>query len=158
MEVMSRKQVEEIRQRYPEGTRVRLIRMDDPYREMPEGCEGTVDHVDDIGTIHVTWDIGIRLGVVPGVDEISRVAEVKDTDRDVSLWKNEADADLRIEKDRTIGVKLKEQILAVRDTGLVNMFDVRGVCQVAEMMGFKELIDFVERDRGRYAEFILTGK
>jgi hypothetical protein len=39
----------------------------------PAGCMGTVRMVDDIGTIHVSWDNGSSLGVVYGEDEIERI-------------------------------------------------------------------------------------
>lgn len=58
---------------YPEGTRVTLVSMDDPYAKIPEGTEGTVRLVDSMGTIHVNWDNGSSLGVVYGVDSISKV-------------------------------------------------------------------------------------
>ena len=57
------------RNRYPEGYRVKLIRMNDPYcRDLKPGMMGTVMHVDGIETIHVAWDRGSTLGVVYGVD------------------------------------------------------------------------------------------
>ena len=51
-----------------EGTRVRLIAMDD-RQAPPKGTEGTVQFVDDAGTIHVQWDTGSSLGLIPGTDE-----------------------------------------------------------------------------------------
>ena len=75
MEVMSRREVLEIRERFPAGTRVELINMDDPYRKMPEGAQGTVAGVDDIGTIHVQWDEGFTLGLVAGIDEFRKISE-----------------------------------------------------------------------------------
>lgn len=51
-----------LRQLYPPKARVRLERMDDPQAP-PVGTEGTVIHVDDLGTIHVQWDNGSALGV-----------------------------------------------------------------------------------------------
>lgn len=50
------------------GARVRLISMDD-MQAPPAGTEGTVQYVDDAGTIHVQWDTGGSLGLVPGEDE-----------------------------------------------------------------------------------------
>ena len=35
----------------------------------PAGTEGTVQYVDDAGTVHVHWDTGGSLGLVPGEDE-----------------------------------------------------------------------------------------
>ena len=57
-----------LRRHYPSGCWVKLICMNDPYRDLKAGSLGTVTHVDDIGTIHVAWDCGSTLGVVYGVD------------------------------------------------------------------------------------------
>jgi hypothetical protein len=53
---------------------------------------------------------------------------------------------------------VKRQILAVRDTGLTNMFDVRMVQRIANDMGFYELVVFLEESRSEYVHFILTGE
>lgn len=55
--------VESVRKRYPEGSRVELISMNDPYSKLKTGDKGTVLHVDDIGTVHVKWDNGLNLGL-----------------------------------------------------------------------------------------------
>jgi|TARA_B100000678_G_scaffold267380_1_gene252889 hypothetical protein len=49
--------------------RVRLVSTTDPYTNLVPGNLGTVDRVDDLGTIHVHWDQGSRLGLVSGEDE-----------------------------------------------------------------------------------------
>lgn len=72
--------VEEVRNRYPKGTRVRCIRLEDPYTSIPGGTEGTVSYVDDIGTIHVAWSTGSGLGLIPGVDLFEVVVEKESTD------------------------------------------------------------------------------
>lgn len=51
------------------GKRVRLIKMLDDYTKLKEGDEGTIQYTDDIGTIHVKWDNGEHLGLIPDVDE-----------------------------------------------------------------------------------------
>lgn len=53
--------------------------------------------------------------------------------------------------------KIKEQILAVRDTGLTNMFDVRAVQRIAYEMDFYELVDFLEENQKAYVHFIMHG-
>ena len=50
------------------GKRIELISTTDPYTELKPGDRGTVDFVDDMGTIHVTWGNGSQLGLVPGED------------------------------------------------------------------------------------------
>lgn len=53
---------------YPPGTRIELLSMgSDPY-PIPDGTRGTVDLVDDIGTIHCTFDNGRHLGIIPEED------------------------------------------------------------------------------------------
>jgi hypothetical protein len=47
------------------GRRVRLVRCNDPYTQLPPGCEGTVRFVDDTGTVHIWWDNGSSLGLCP---------------------------------------------------------------------------------------------
>ena len=53
---------------------------------------------------------------------------------------------------------VKEQILAVRETGLTNMFDLNAVQRIANDMGFFELVVYLEDNRCEYAHFILTGE
>jgi len=58
----------------------------------------------------------------------------------------------------TVEDKVKEQILAVRDTGLTNMFDTRTVQRIAFDMNFFELVLFLEEHKDKYVRFILTGE
>ena len=53
--------------------------------------------------------------------------------------------------------KVKEQLLAVRETGLTNMFDLNAVQRIAYDMDFFELVDFIEENKAAYVRFILTG-
>ena len=63
-----------IRKQYPAGTRVELVKMDDPQAP-PIGTKGTVRGVDDIGSIMVAWDNGCGLSVAFGVDACRKVVE-----------------------------------------------------------------------------------
>ena len=63
-----------LRERYPKGTRVELVQMDDAQAP-PVGTKGTVRGVDDIGSIMVAWDNGSGLNVVYGVDICRKVVE-----------------------------------------------------------------------------------
>ena len=69
-----RPDIEALKREYPAGTRVRLLKMDDTQAP-PIGSEGTVIAVDDIGTIHVSWDKGVSLGVVFGEDLCEKISE-----------------------------------------------------------------------------------
>ena len=50
------------------------------------------------------------------------------------------------------------QIMTIRDTGSVNMFDVPAVQRMAFESGFYELVCFIEEHREAYIHFILTGE
>ena len=65
-----------IKEAYPVGARVELEVMNDPYnKKLVPGCRGTVRCVDDMGTIHVSWDCGSSLGVVYGEDRCRVIKE-----------------------------------------------------------------------------------
>lgn len=53
----SRDIVERLRKQYPHGTRVELVRMNDPYSRLRPGDKGTVDFVDDTGTYEKLSDM-----------------------------------------------------------------------------------------------------
>ena len=65
---ISQENLAKLRNTFPPGIRVELIRMDDTYTKIPKGTQGTVINVDDIGTIHISWDGYHCLGVVYGKD------------------------------------------------------------------------------------------
>ena len=54
--------------------------------------------------------------------------------------------------------KVREQIFAIRRTGLTNMLDVNMVQRIAFEMNFHELVCYIEDNRSGYVHFIFTGK
>lgn len=54
--------------------------------------------------------------------------------------------------------KIKDDILAIRDTGLTNMLDVKEVQRIANEMDFYELVIFTHEHKEEYFDFILYGK
>ena len=67
--------VNDIKERYPEGTRIVLDYMGEDPHPIEPGTRGTVRHVDDIGTVHCDFDNGRRLGLVPGEDSFHKLKE-----------------------------------------------------------------------------------
>lgn len=65
---MNNTEIENAKKKYPRGTRIRMIHMEDK-RPIPPGTEGTVDFVDDMGTVHMKWENGRTLGIIPNEDE-----------------------------------------------------------------------------------------
>ena len=70
----SQETVERIRERYPVGCRVELVRMND-VQAPPIGTKGIVVGVDDAGSIMVRWDSGSSLNVVYGEDSCRILTE-----------------------------------------------------------------------------------
>lgn len=77
---IKKEELEALRAGYPQGCRVELVRMDDPYREMPPGLKGTVESVDDSGSIHVHWDNGSSLAVIFREDECRKLYGKEEVD------------------------------------------------------------------------------
>lgn len=73
MKISRQEQVAKLREEYPEGTRVMLLKMNDPYTQLKKGDMGNVLHVDDAGQIHMIWDTGSSLALVPGEDEFMKL-------------------------------------------------------------------------------------
>ena len=67
MRFPNKEQIELLRKKYPTGTRVDLLQMED-MQAPPRGTKGTVYGVDDTGSLLVHWDNGSGLNVIYGVD------------------------------------------------------------------------------------------
>lgn len=131
MRFPSEKELKELREHYPEGARVELVEMDP--QAPPVGTKGIVIGVDDAGSIMVRWDNGSSLNVAYGADRCRLlVGEFTKTVRD--------------------------QILAIRDTGETNMFDVPMVQSIANRLGYYELVIFLMDHAKEYANFIMKGE
>lgn len=76
MKFPSKEIVEHVRRKYPVGTRVELVRMDD-VQAPPVGTLGTVKGVDDTASLLMHWDNGSHLNVVYGEDVVRRIPVVR---------------------------------------------------------------------------------
>lgn len=70
--MISREDLTKLREDFPKGTRVKLVYMEDPQAP-PAGTLGTVESVDDIGSLVVRWDNDSGLRVVYGEDKVEKV-------------------------------------------------------------------------------------
>lgn len=64
--------LEQLRKRYPEGTKIELVEMDD-VQAPPVGTVGIVQGVDDLGSLLVRWENGSSLSVIDGVDRVKKI-------------------------------------------------------------------------------------
>ena len=64
-----RNRAEYLKKAYPSGTRIVLNSMGNDPRPIENGVRGTVEAVDDIGTVHCRFDNSRRLGLIEGEDD-----------------------------------------------------------------------------------------
>jgi hypothetical protein len=131
MRFPNKEQVKRVRQTYPRGAKVTLVRMNDPYAEIAAGTVGVVTDVDDTGTVFVDWQGYGNLGAVYGEDEIRLLSK-----SEVIKW----------------------EARRVAATGRTNMFDAKTALDIAFEMGFGELAGFIATDAKAYGKLILTGE
>ena len=67
MRFPSREQIATLRKRYPRGTKVELLSMDDPQAP-PTETRGEILGVDDAGQLLVRWETGSSFSLIPSVD------------------------------------------------------------------------------------------
>jgi hypothetical protein len=67
MQMPGKEKLDGLRRRFTVGSRVRLIHMEDQYAP-PEGTLGTVQGIDSMGDLEVSWDTGSNLKLIPGID------------------------------------------------------------------------------------------
>ncbi len=54
--------------------------------------------------------------------------------------------------------EIREQIMAIRDSGLTNMFDLNTVQRLANERDYFDLVLYIEDHKAEYVKFILTGQ
>lgn len=74
---LSANQIEKIKQRYKSGMCVQLDYMDD-FHAPAVGTKGIIDFVDDAGQIHVNWENGSALALIPHEDNFHIVGSKKE--------------------------------------------------------------------------------
>jgi hypothetical protein len=74
MQFPNERQLQALRERYPVGTRIRLLRMADDIAPVPPGMTGSVAIIDDAGNIHMKWDNGRSLALIEGADEFEVIS------------------------------------------------------------------------------------
>ena len=74
---MKKQKTDGYKSQYPQGMRLQLVDMKDPYSPVPSGMRGTVQLVDDAGQIHMIWDNGRTLAIVPEVDHFRKLNDME---------------------------------------------------------------------------------
>lgn len=66
--MITEQKLAELRDKYPNGTRVKLLKTMDDMQPIKAGEIGEVDYIDDAGSIHMLWDNGSTLALIEEVD------------------------------------------------------------------------------------------
>lgn len=69
---LSQKTIEKLKKEYPQGTRIKLIQIDD-FQAPPSGTLGTIKGIDDVGNLLVQWDNGSSLNILYGLDQFEKI-------------------------------------------------------------------------------------
>lgn len=81
MQFPNKRELEALRERFPAGIRIRLNHMDDPYAPVPPGTTGSVAFVDDAGNVHMKWDNGRSLSLIPGEDSFTIITNREEDEK-----------------------------------------------------------------------------
>ena len=67
--------LKEIQEKYPVGTKIKMLEdMDDKY-PIKKGTIGVVNYIDNEGQLHMNWENGRTLAVVPEIDKFEIITE-----------------------------------------------------------------------------------
>lgn len=165
---MNEKQIQKIKEQYPQGTRIKLDHMDDPYHPIAEGTKGTVEHVDDAGQIHMKWDNGRGLALVPNVDDFHIVDQIKviivrpdehprvaDIDNDLKTMQSIVNGDIEeidLDDDAVLVCNEEGKLNNLKANRCVGHDIIAGTFFIAGDDGGEELISLNEEQIKEYTE------
>lgn len=73
----NKEEVSGLKSKYQEGTRVSCISMVSDQHLIPVGMEGTVEEVDDLGSVHIKWDNNLSIAFLPLEGDVLEIKKGK---------------------------------------------------------------------------------
>jgi hypothetical protein len=121
---------------------------DDPD-PIPVGATGNIESVTEgpLGQVHVRWDSGRSLSLIPGVDRFEVIERGPEPEQPSSPTPV------------AVPRAVYEGIVAARDSGMFNMLDLPAIAGLTRQLGFDEAADWLgdRSNRRTYAEGIFRG-
>ncbi len=128
------------------GDRIRLLYMPDDPDPIPAGATGTVLRVDGgaLPQVHIAWGSGRTLALIPGVDTWETIERPTAGDDAGPV---------------PVLAPVYRGIVAVRDSGIVNMLDRKTVAAIARKMAFSETAAWLDDKENwdTYVRGVLNG-
>ena len=159
---MKEYKVKMLKDKYKKGTRIKLINMEDS-QSVPRGAKGTIDFVDDIGTIFVNWDNGSSLGLIYGVDNFEIIYDKDFKSTLVELKKIKK----QLKEDKTDTLTLHICNRKTGNIGVASFCDDNKTIKIFEgnpdgsddkVIGYKEFINDYEYHIGNELENVFENK
>lgn len=133
--------INKLKEDYPEGTRVALVNMDDPYSKLKSGDRGTVKNVDKAGTLHIAWDCGSELSIKYGEGSYRKLT-------DSELAEEQTDTEVPQKINVLICEPLTAPYMKEIDSGLESLqSSVNGIIQV--VYPYEDRVGIVCNDEGK---------
>lgn len=131
------------------GDRIRLLSMPDDPDPIAVGATGTIESVTEgpLGQVHVRWDSGRSLSLIPGVDRFEVIKRGPEPEQPTGPTPV------------AVPRAAYEGIVAARDSGMFNMLDLPAIAGLTRQLGFDEAADWLSdrSNRKTYAEGIFRG-
>ena len=138
------KKIEQLKSLYPSGTKICCDNMADDLAPIESGTIGKVDFVDDAGQIHVNWQNGRTLALVPETDSFHVVEQQETAVENLPAVKG------LIKKLSDIAEEILEDLgTDIRDFDIDEMFSDEELCSqivrsVAKMLENSPKVDNVQ--------------
>lgn len=155
-----RKIADSLKERYPIGTRIKLLIMGDDPNPIPSGTKGTVEGIDDIATVFCLFDNGRSLGLAYGEDRYRALTHAElieeKSQKNFEAFTARVDRDILGEIDFE---RLKEETEQGKDSYIQEILtllhdtfaDIYGTDSVNEDFGFIEVPAMIESVKtGKY--------
>lgn len=125
--------------------------MDDPYPLEP-GTKGTVEFEDDLGQIHVKWDNGSRLALIPNEDKFEYIEESREVMKFDQFVKENIELKSRSKKGNTKLNQLKTRLFQHYDMPKGELSTIYG----GEEKRKKIVSQLSKEDKKTYKEWLKT--
>lgn len=74
--MISENRLNEIKEKYPIGSRIKLLKDMDDKQPILAGTIGIIDYIDSEGQLHMKWENGRSLALLPDIDHFEIINDL----------------------------------------------------------------------------------